>query len=81
MNDIQKISDRIAQQVRDEALRKNREATKTILIQVILAVTGWTKLETWALDAIDRAMDGKPVNITQLKADIEAWKQAQAGGE
>lgn len=79
--EIQAISDRIAREVREEALQRNRDNTRRILVDVILAVTGWSGLEPWAEAAIDSAMNGRPVNLVQLKADIEAWKAAQQGGE
>ena len=78
--EIQAISDRIAREVRDEALQRNRAITKGILVQVILAVTGWSALEPWAEAAIDSAMNGRPVNLVQLKADVETWKAANLGG-
>ena len=77
---IQAISDRIDREVKEEFTRLNIAHTKVILVDVILAVTGWTALEPWAEDAIDRAISGKRVNIARLKSDIENWK-AQRGGE
>lgn len=77
--ELKQISDRIAAEAKAEALKRNAEVTKRILIDVILAVTGWTALDQFVQDAIDRAMSGKPVNISQLKSDIEAWKLLQGG--
>ena len=71
------ISDNIARQIREDIKRRNQTAVKQMLVDVVLAVTGWQSLEPFVMDAIERILDGRPVNTQQLQADLLAWQQQQ----
>ncbi len=77
MQNIKKISKRIEMEIQSEYRKRKRATVKKMMIDVLLGVTGWSGLEPWAEDAIDRLLDGRPVDIAQLRADLLSWQQQQ----
>lgn len=60
---------------------KELDANREEVISEVCALFGWKELDPFAQKMIDKAIAGQIVDINQLKADIAAWKQAQAEGE
>lgn len=60
---------------------KELDANREQVIAEVCAIFGWKELDKFAQEMVDKAIAGQIVDIEQLKADIAAWKQAQAEGE
>jgi len=62
-----------AKAAKEKSLQLNREE----VIAEVCAMFGWTSLDPFAKDMLDKAFAGQTVGIKQLKQDLAAWKEAQ----
>lgn len=63
-----------------KALLENHTAVQNMLAEIVKQAAEWTTLDRWAQDALDAVKLGKPVDIIQLQANIQAWAASRQGG-
>jgi len=69
----------IAQAEKTKELQENKNAVQERFINLIKEVAGWTEIDNWATQALDKIKKNQPVDLVQLDADIVAWKNSQTG--
>ena len=70
---IEKQRKRIIAREKQKALANNREKA----IKAVCDAFGWSKLEPWAEQMLNTALNGGMVDIKQLAADLTEWQKAQ----
>lgn len=63
-----------AQRLKAKMLKENRDAVKL----AVCSALGWSKLEPFAENMIDTALNGGLVDVKQLVNDLANWQKAQA---
>jgi hypothetical protein len=71
--EIEKQRKRILTRQRQNDLASNREKA----IKAVCDAFGWSKLEPWAEQMLNTALNGGMVDIKKLIADLAEWKKAQ----
>lgn len=62
-----------AQRLKAKMLKENRDAVKL----AVCSALGWSKLEPFAENMIDTALNGGLVDIKQLVDDLAEWQKTQ----
>jgi hypothetical protein len=71
--EIEKQRKRIIAMQKQNELASNREKA----IKAVCDAFGWSKLEPWAEQMLNTALNGGMVDIKKLIADLAEWKKAQ----
>lgn len=71
--EIERIKKRIIAREKQQALASNREE----VIKAVLTALGWSKLEPFAENMIDTALNGGLVDVKQLVNDLAEWQKTQ----
>jgi len=69
----------IAQAEKQKGLQENKNAVQERFITLIKEVAGWTEIDNWATQALDKIKKNQLVDLAQLDVDIQAWKNSQTG--
>lgn len=71
--EIEKQRKRIIAMQKQNELASNREKA----IKAVCSAFGWSKLEPWAEQMLNTALNGGMVDIKKLIADLAEWQKAQ----
>ena len=76
-------SNRIIINTKKEQTLKINGCVRKELAQIILAITGWVALEPFVEIALDDVLLGRPVDLRDFMAKLNAWKLSNLsnGGE
>lgn len=71
--EIERIKKRIIAREKQKALANNREN----VIKAVCTALGWSKLEPFAENMLNTALNGGLVDVKQLVADLAEWQKQQ----
>lgn len=71
--EIERINKRILARQKAQALASNREN----VIKAVCTALGWSKLEPFAENMLNTALNGGLVDIDKLVKDLADWQKAQ----
>ena len=71
--EIEEQRKRIIARQKQNELASNRENA----IKAVCSAFGWSKLEPWAEQMLNTALNGGMVDIKQLIADLTEWQKTQ----
>jgi hypothetical protein len=71
--ELERINKRIVARQKAQALASNREN----IIKSICNAQGWSKLEPFAENMLNTALNGGLVDVKQLVNDLAEWQKAQ----
>jgi hypothetical protein len=71
--EIERINKRIIARQKQQALASNREE----VVKAVCSALGWSKLEPFAENMINTALNGGLVDVDKLVKDLADWQKAQ----